>query len=317
VRYPANRRDSRILGSLKKCAASVEQIGAGRWNFELVNGKSFAGIAQTFDEWLVLDAAVTDRIARREMWDLLRMNSMVEGPGKFVLMPDNRSVRLRADIPLIDDEYGENDREGESDDNLALRLSEACAGLKEAFRNFRGQKNEHAIPQARSEDAEESSGQVLHRLCSDAGWSFTERSAGKLAVDLDARGGFYQALIEQRNGGAYVSVEVALCDALGATSRQAMSVLLLKTGALVRLARPSIEENETQIAARFEVRFATRPGAVELGHALSSLSVACSLCGREVWAIKDEGIARAYLAIAGIAADYAGVKEEATSAAAD
>jgi hypothetical protein len=39
------------------------------------------------------------------------------------------------------------------------------------------------------------------------------------------------------------------------------------------------------------------PHASELAHALSALSVACSLCGREARAVQDEIIAREYLTI--------------------
>ncbi|MEK6324276.1 MAG: hypothetical protein AABN33_21770 [Acidobacteriota bacterium] len=331
--YPANRHDSRIFESLKKCAPSAEMIGGGRWSFALANGKSFAVTARTVDEWFVLDAPLTDRIARGEMWDLLLMNASLEGLSKFVLMPDNRSVHLRADIPLLDEEYCESDSEGEINDDLTLRVLEACAGLKAAFRMFRGEtSNEHALPlgappapaaiprespSVQSEGADKSRVQELQRLCGDAGWPFIERSAGKLVVDLEARGGFYQALVEQRSAGADVSVEVALFDDLAPTSRQALSALLLKTGALVRLARPSIEKKENQIAARFVVGFATMPAAAELAHALCSLSVACSMCGREARAIKDETIARDYLAIAGIAPGYAEVREEGMLSAAN
>ncbi|MEK6289230.1 MAG: hypothetical protein AABO57_26255 [Acidobacteriota bacterium] len=316
--YPANRRDGRVLESLKKCAASAEQSGGGRWSFALGNGKSFAVTARAVDEWLLLDLPLTDRIARGEMWDLLRMNATLEGPSKFVLMPDNRSVHLRADIPLFEEEYGETECEGETDDDPARRVETACAGLKAALRSFRGEAtNKRVVKSGQSEGVDESRAQELQRLCGEAGWPFIERAAGKLAIDLDARGGFYQALVEQRSSGAHVSVEVAVCDALAATSRQAISTLLLKTGGVVRMARPSVDEQESRVAARFEVAFVAPPTAIELAHALSSLSVACSLCGRETQALRDETIANDYLAIAGIAAGPAEVREEAMHSAAD
>lgn len=316
--YPANRRDGRVLESLKKCAASAEQSGGGRWGFALVNGKSFAVTARAVDEWLLLELPLTDRIARGEMWDLLRMNACLEGSSKFVLMPDNRSVHLRADIPLFDEEYDQTECDGETDEDLARRVETACAGLKGALHSFRGEAtNGRAMKSGQTEGADESRAQELQRLCAEAGWPFIERAAGRLAIDLDARGGFYQALVEQRGWGARVSVEVAVCDDLSATSRQAITTLLLKTGGVVRLARPSVDEQESRIAARFEVAFVALPTALELAHALSSLSVACSLCGRETRVLRDETIANDYLAIAGIAAGSAEVREEAMRSAAD
>ena len=314
--YPTNRRESAILKALRECASSTEQIGSGRWNLALANGKSLTVTARLFDEWLLLDSPLSDRVARRDMWNLLRMNATLEGLSKFVLMADNRSVHLRADVPLLDEHDLERDSDDELDGELTARLHSACAGLKAAFRSFQGETmNQHRVSTApKNSKANGGSGAgELQSVCGDAGWPFIERSAGKFVVDLDARGGFYQATVEQRDAGAHVSVEIAQA-AVAETSRQALSALLLKAGGLVRMARPSLEEKEGDIAARFEVRFDAMPTAFELTHAFSSLSVACTLCGREARSIEDEVIAREYLAIGRVAAE---AREEAMLTAAD
>jgi hypothetical protein len=252
---------------------------------------------------LLLDAPLTDRIGRGGWWDLLRLNATLQGLSKFVLRPVARSpqyVHLRADIPLAGDEDIEGD--GELDRLLTTRLLDACAGLKGAFRSFRGEKSSEqpALTSSVNLEGQANNGvEELRCLCGDAGWSFIERSAGKLMIDLGVQSGFYQAVVEHRGEGAHVSVEIARSEALAETSRQALSMLLLGTGALVRLACPSIEESENQIVARFEVRFTTMPTPVELAHAFASLSVACATSGREARAIQDEVIARHYLAMLG------------------
>ena len=300
----ADNRENRIFESLRKCAPSAQRLGGGRWSFALVNGKSLGVNARAIEEWLLLEASLTDRIDPAQLWDLLRLNGTLEGPGKFALMPDNRSLRLLADIPLPGDEYVGDEPEGECDEHFTQRLLEACAAMKAAFRRFRGRKESDQPGSISSSDAGRQSeiGAVeLRDRCADAGWPFIERAAGKLAFDLEAHGGFYQATVEPHGRGARVWVELARWEALGDSSRQALGALLLKTGARVKLARPSIEEGEALIAARLEVDFIGAPTPGELRHALSSLSVACMLCARETRVIQDEAIAREYLAI-GVAA---------------
>ena len=50
---------------------------------------------------------------------------------------------------------------------------------------------------------------------------------------------------------------------------------------------------------RFEVIFESPPTPGVLRHALSALSVACRLCGREAKALEAEGLAREYLSVRG------------------
>jgi hypothetical protein len=291
VTYLANGREKKIFESLKKWSTSVEQVGGGRWKLALANGKSFALSAEVEDQWLTLDAPVSDRVTREAMWDLLRLNTTLEGPSKFLLLPDNRSVHLRAELLLEDDQS--EDRFDDESDYVSERLHHACTGMKAAFQRFHG-KPTYSIEQGVSD---ESRLEELRRRCDNAGWPFTERSEGKLAVELDTPEGFYQALVEQQDAGARVSIEITRCASLGETSRQALSALLLKCGALVRLARPSIEETDNSVAARFEVSFGGMPTAIEVRSALSSLSVACAICGREARVLGDPSIAKQYLAI--------------------
>jgi len=293
--YVADKQEKRIAMSLENCGAAINQTGRGRWELELVNGKSVSATAALLDGWLSIDAPVSDRLDRADLWRLLTLNASLVGLSKFVLMPDYRSAHVRCDISLAED-----DDEFEADvvSNSATRVQEACVGMKGAFARFHDEKPIGRVKSKQASDNQEAAKpEHLRRVCEDAGWKFTERSTGKFVVDLEAQGGFFQALVEQRSVGAQVSTEVARWESLAESSRHALAVLLLRAGALVRMARPAIEENETQVGARFEVVFTDLPRAFELAHALSALSVACSLCGREARAVQDENIAKEYLPI--------------------
>ena len=289
----ANRQEKWIAMTLEKCAASINQTGRGRWELALVNGKSVSATATFLDRWLSIDAPVSDRLDRADLWRLLTLNASLVGLSKFVLMPDHRSVHVRSDISLSED-----DDDFEAVSNSATRVQEACVGMKSALARVHDEKPSGRVKSKPASDNQDAAKpEHLRRVCEDAGWKFTERSTGKLVVDLEAQGGFFQAVVEPRSVGAHVSAEVARWDALAESSRHALAVLLLRAGALVRLARPAIEENETEVGARFEVVFSELPRSFELAHAFSALSVACSLCGREAGAVQDEIIAKEYLTI--------------------
>jgi hypothetical protein len=316
VSYAANRLESQIAASLEKCAGSVRQTNRGRWDFALVNGKSLPMTARLYDEWLLLDAPVSDRLGRQDLWRLLRLNGTLGGLCKFVLMPNRGSVHLRADVPLPDHENVICDSE-DLEATMSIRLSEVCSDLKSAFCSLRGEQTGiRTIPQVDSAVCERQGKELRQRLA-EAGWPFIERSAGTLMVELDAQGGFYQAIAQQRGMGAYLSVELSSFDGLAGIGRQALSTLLLSAGGQAKLARPAIDEQTNRITARFEVTFTSIPAVNELTHALSALSVASEICGRETRAIQDETIATHYLTIRCTAADLAESKEEAMLSAAD
>lgn len=315
--YETNKLESQIAASLERCARSVKQTSRGRWEFAVVNGKSLPMTARLSEEWLTFDAPVGDRLASRDLWRLLLLNGALGGPCKFVLMRDRSAVHLRADLPLQD---GEDDVFETGPGNYSIdatALSEVCSQFKVAFRGFKGEEMvPRALPQIDSAGREHWS-EALRQRCTEANWPFIERSPGALTIELDVRGCFYQAIVQQRGLGAHVSVELSSYEGLAGRNRQALSVLMLSAGGQVKLARPAVEEQANRIAARFEVFFASIPRVTELTHALSALSLASELCGREAKAIQDDTVARHYLAIANTAAEPAESGEEQMVSAAD
>jgi hypothetical protein len=295
----ARAREVAIAESLRKCAPLVERVGQGEWNFILNNGSALLVGASICEHWLQLDAPLGNAVAdRQDAWRLLKLNQGLGGLSKLALLPQHgpkpgqTALRVRAEIPL------------DEDVDLGRRLHEACAGLKSAAGRLHGEEKEEltrAYSLVTPEGAERESESELRSLCEETGWKFTERTPRKLAVDLETRNGFYQAIVEEHVGGAItVSVEVASNTAFGEKSKRAIGTLLLRASAEVRLVRAVVSEGGEGAQASFEALFQTSPCAAELGHALSALAVACGLCGGAAEAMQDEVVAGNYLAAQGL-----------------
>jgi hypothetical protein len=284
-------RESAIGELLEKCGSLVERVGQGEWNFILNNGSMLLVSARVCEHWLHLDAPLKAAGAAQGQgaWQLLELNQGLGGLSKLALVPgQSAALRVRSEIPL------------DEDVDLQTRLREACAGMKSASGRLHGERKveqTRADSQTGSGEPGANAGSGLRQLCEESGWKFTERTATKLAVDLEARSGFYQAIVEEEAGGAVsVSVELTSHAAFGEKSKCAIGWLLLRAAAEVRLARAVARETDQGAAASFEVLFQTMPCAAELNHALSALAVASGLCGQETAMMQDEFVAGNYLA---------------------
>src|SRR5439155_10563598 len=142
----------------------------------------------------------------------------------------------------------------------------------------------------------------LRELCGLTGWGFVEREPGRLAVDLDVPGMFWQAIVEAR-GEVGLSAAVPVLDPTVADAeppdpvcRQALGLLLLRACGVVRMARAAAKTQDGATHARFEVVFGSQPCVAELTHAFAALSVACRVVSREAAVLwTDEVVARAYI----------------------
>jgi hypothetical protein len=288
VSYQTRTRELVIGESLQKCASLVETTGPKSWNFILNNGRMLLVAAHADDRWLHLRAQLeSDAAARVDAWKLLHLNHQL-GSGSFALARGEQTPHLRAEIAL-DEEV-----------NLTLRLQEACAGLKAGVESLYTEKTKEHVKLNRGVSADETARQAnseLLRLCEESGWPFDEKTATKFVFELEAGDGFYQAAVEEQGeGSVVVAVELARDEPFSEWSRRAVGLMLLRACGVVRFARAAVKERSERATALFEVVFPSLPGVVELNHALSALSVACRLCGREVRAMQDERIARNYLA---------------------
>jgi hypothetical protein len=290
VSYVLRARESAIGELLEKCASLVERIGQGEWNFILNNGSMLLASARAREHWLHLDAPLKTGAAQSyDAWQLLQLNQGLGGLSKLALLPGQPVLRVRAEIPL------------DEDVDLQTRLREACAGMKAASGRLHGEEKEEQTRaySLTSDESDAIKGSELRQRCEESGWKFTERTARKLAVDLEVGSGFYQAIVEEQAGGSVsVAVELASDAAFSESSKRAIGTLLLRASAEVRLARAVVKEGDK--GASFEVLFQTTPCAAELSHALAALAVACGLCGQETVMMQDEFVARNYLAGQGL-----------------
>jgi hypothetical protein len=120
-----------------------------------------------------------------------------------------------------------------------------------------------------------------------------------LLIDLDVPGRWHRVRVDTRGDrDVRLAVEIGGGGAVSPLTQQALGVLLLSANGAVRLARAAVKADSKQ-AATFEVAFGALPSASELDLALSALSVACRLFGREAKALEDENVARRYLELQG------------------
>lgn len=295
--WPREKKmDRTIHAALEKCATSVELVGRGRWTCVLANGTEVCVGAHVADNWLLLDApfearlapliqgaAATDLDLSLRASDLLRRNATLAGGVKFAVLSQAPRTRLRAEVPL-DEEV-----------DVGRRVRQACAGFKAAAS---APAAHHPVSSAHAAD-DGGSAVDLRCLCSATQWSFIERDAMTVAVDLEVPGGFRQAMVEAaESGGVVASVDIATCTALASPPCQAAwGLLLLRACGVVRMVRAAAHAGDGGAPrSRFEVVFADVPAPAELAHALATLSVACRLVDREAGVLAhDAAVATEYL----------------------
>jgi hypothetical protein len=138
----------------------------------------------------------------------------------------------------------------------------------------------------------------LERLCEEAGWVSSQRSSGRLAVELEGTEGFCQAQLGRRADGA-VALSVEFDDgqpALGVCG-EAMAIFLLRCCGWLRMVRSVGASAGEGASPRFEVIFAVGPSPSELSEALAALSVCVRFNSRELLVLaRSEVVARSYLA---------------------
>jgi len=304
-----------ITATLNQCCASVESSGHTRWTFPLSDGTDVQTTACMDGGWLLLDAPffqspTTNHESR--LWQLLQWNATLPGGAKFAAPPAGPAVHVRAEV-LLEDEV-----------DLPRRIGEACAGFKVAAAKaarvdvirsplpprepvlspVEGGHDERVQWMAAKDDGapnaefvECSPATDLAAQCRESGWAFAERS-GKLIVNLEVPDAFQQAVVEaktQRRVAVLVDV-ITSGEPLAMPCQEALALLLLRTCAVVRMARAVVEERAAGVAARFEVLFSDTPCSAELAHAFSALSVACRISSREAAVLQhDETVAREYL----------------------
>ena len=282
-----------MAGLLPACGAdSIQRVGQSCWRLAFSNGAIRAALAATDGDWLTLEvrppAASRRSSSPQSLWHYLGKNHWLPGGIKFVLRPQDRSPRIRAELPL------------EAGICTAEAVCAAGQGLRAAF-HYPGTAEElRPSSMAARNDEGQTIGCDLEELCTSVGWGFARRASGHLAVRLESPGGACHAILTHHGQGVSATVCLAAGKALGAKPRHALAILLLTVAGLVRMIRPTALQEDGRTALGYEVVMGSCPTAGQLDRVLSALSVACGLCGsREVAAMQDEYIADRYLAMRG------------------
>jgi len=238
-------------------------------------------------DWLLLYRPVSRVIPRTRLLDLSRQNARLDGLMKFACLPGLR-VEVRAEIPL------------DAELDLERQIDATVRGFDRACAALRRMALKPAPAQTSEPDAEPSGPEnELAVLCSEIGVGFTTRDDGALSVELPGAVGVCgRARLEQPSGAARgfrAELDLGECGGLGPESLEALGVLLLAASATVRLGRAVVRSGPDGEVAGVEVHW---PGGVNpqaLEHALGALAAAGRFFGREVNALRDQSVARAYL----------------------
>jgi hypothetical protein len=277
---------SRALGSLTQTPAPGSPSD---WRFVLENGAKLEMRTRLVDEWFELTASTTVTPLRlAHAWSMLRTNAELTGPARVALAPDADEAHFRGEI-FADD-----------DGRLDTRISDLCEGARAAC---------HALydrtPPGRSGRASEPTavahpppdGSRLVQLCTEAGWPHTERASGRVEVPIACGPAVYQAQLElMADGALYAVADLVDASALTSVARAATALLLLNTSAVVRSVKGvAVRRDGGERAGLAAACERPRSGA-DVDRALAALTVACDLAGREAQMLRDEGLAREYLA---------------------
>jgi len=277
-----------LVEAIKGCSAEVSEVQPGRWEFCLVNGRTLPVSAAVSDGWVLLDAevasvALDDEKVGQTFWRLLQVNGALPQAVKFALDHHSHSVHLRTEIPL------------DRPTSLAKPIRRACAGFATGLKRF----HDPGAPRRKpgTAPAADQNNTEWKEWCAAGKWQYSERPSGELNVQLDTPAAVSYALVTRRkHGGVAIACEIARFKSLSQRSRLAIAVLLLGGCAAVRMARAAVDSDPDEPAARLEVTLSGGSHADRFVHALSSLSVACRLCGqREVSALRNDTVATHYL----------------------
>jgi hypothetical protein len=143
---------------------------------------------------------------------------------------------------------------------------------------------------------DDDAGETARELCEQTGWAYSERRSGQLAITLDVPDQFIQATAYLVNGREFrLAATLEVPPGLSCASRHAIATFLLTATRMIRLARASIMNDRVSCDHRWEVAWDEIPTTRQFHCGLSALSVACHMTVREVQALCDDSIARAYL----------------------
>jgi hypothetical protein len=267
---------------LAQHVAETKQTGARQWVSNLGDASRLSIEARLKPEWLEVEGLLPPAVALIEPgFGIFAVNSAVTPGLRLCAGEHDRRLRLRADVPVLDDTA------------IARRIGQLCAGLAAVDSWLAsGAAGGPSSPSIETEAADFD----LQQLCREAGWPFTVRDGDTVAVELEVPGVYRQAVLERRGSGVAVSAPVLAEAPTSANCSRAVAGFLLRITGALRMAA-AVSDGD---GVAFAIRFAAPPAAAELAHAFAALSVAWRCGAREAAVLaRDEGIARRYLAARG------------------
>ncbi len=282
-----------INEALERCAPGLKRMDRHVWRIRPTRRRRIPIEARLEEGWIVFEGAARNGAPMKGPWELLRLNTRM--PGLARLVPSSNgtvgegSVHISAEVPVEDGV------------NLFERFRPTIDDLACAQVMLEGKKRGSCSGTRPITTASDPSNVRLKHLCEETGWPHRMGAEGRVLVDLGVPTGFHQAVVAPLGKGAAAWVDLERTGETPAPVRQALGMLLLTIGRVIRLVRAEVEDRaaddgEGEEIVRLEVRFGWAPTAGDLSHALSALATACRLCALEVRVLRDPRAAGAYLA---------------------
>ena len=291
---PDHTMEQTITEALASCVRGVDRVRVGTWILTPNRGRRGAIEAQLSGGWLVCRAPLRDTHIRGVLWRYLLATAQLDGRSKVSIERSHNgrgyTADVREEIPIVD---------GVDSVDVSGACGQAISNLISAREVLRKTSTGKAVEAPVGAEGVSIGIDDIREVCREAGWSYTERESGQLMLRLDVPNGYYPASLEPRASGCRVLARLSGYESISEGSRHAVATFMLSANAFIRFARGGIEVGEDGTYPFFEVRFSEVPSTAALDHALSALSVACSLCGGELQALADEGVARNFLRVRG------------------
>lgn len=307
----------RVVAALAAVAPDLAPLPAGGWEFTLANGWPVGVRARIVDsEWLELATGIKGAGLKDadQAWRLLTLNAHLAGAPRVAATRDGGLV-LRGEASVGTDGVSADESDVRQTDVGDL-VHQLCDDFRAALHQLHGSNgapsgdigavNALGSPGDGS-SADGNAATRLAALCVEAGWAATERTSGEVAVIVETRHAAYRARLTLGAGDSFQALvpfsDVELTTMVG---RAATARLLLRLSGAVRLVKGVVVRDGEAVRPGIAAASAPPRTGADMARVLSALSVACGLAGREIRALTDQGLARAYLALGGPQGDVVG-----------
>jgi hypothetical protein len=265
-----------LLEALQECSSHLAESHAGGWVVSLLDHLVEVHVR---GDWLLLRVLLPPSATETDAAACLRRGAELPGGVKIALVASSDAAALQVQMDLVLDEEGD----------LPVQVRGACLTFEKALQSLAS----HDHGEIRADAGEPPPD--LRCSIAEAGWTCDERPEGTLVVDLQVANAFHQAAVEVRGHETRLAVDLAGVESVPEVCKRAAAAFLLRVAGAARMVRPILPPEVG--APRLEVVLPNPTTAAQIGHALAALSVACSLCAREVEVVlRDERIAALYLA---------------------